>query len=398
MAHIQGLSNSQLINKAAITSGSFTGSIGLGVDEANTFIDYVVDQSFLKNNARVERMNSATKKIDFTNLGGRVLKPAVAATDPGNTVSHAMTQISLEAKEMIAIAEISDDSLEDNKEGDAFVDHLMSMVAKSVGNELEEAFLMGRRIENPAAATNINQLFNGWIKRAYDGGHVVNAQTFTDRYISNAKLSKLVKALPTQYRRDRNSLRTVIADDIYQDYIDVVGARLTNLGDVAHQGLLQLKYGNILLQEMSSLPTEVACPVVGGGSTTTTAPSIATATTLAATAVTDFAVGDVVAVGYQTGFQEIRTITDITDLVVTLDTALEFAHATGTTIREITEDGTFGFLTDYRNLIVGFHRDIRVETERHARKRSTSFVLTLRADVQMENPDAVAILENLKVQ
>ncbi|MNC43726.1 hypothetical protein D3C75_926010 [compost metagenome] len=55
-------------------------------------------------------------------------------------------------------------------------------------------------------------------------------------------------------------------------------------------------------------------------------------------------------------------------------------------------------LTDYRNLICGIHRDIRIETERRARKRTTSFVLTLRADIQIENPEAIVLLDNLKVK
>ena len=78
----------QFVNKSSvITPASFTAPGALSREEADRFIDYVVDQSFLKNNARIERMNAPTKTIAKVGIGRKILKPAKSATDPDNTVS-----------------------------------------------------------------------------------------------------------------------------------------------------------------------------------------------------------------------------------------------------------------------------------------------------------------------
>ena len=83
---------------------------------------------------------------------------------------------------------------------------------------------------------------------------------------------------------------------------------------------------------------------------------------------------------------------------LTLQSNLYYPHAAGATVKQITPNGSDLLLTDYRNLIFGIQRDIKWETERHARRRSTSFVMTLRVDTQVENPDALVLLEGLTVK
>lgn len=395
---MSGLSNSQLINKAAITSGSFTGAVGLSVDEANTFIDYVVDQSALKNNARVVRMNAATVKIDKIGLGKRILRPAVAVTDPGETVDVSPSQITLAAKEIIAVARVSDDSLEDNIEGDAFVDHLMRMIAAQAGNELEEAFLLGRGGVAAGAATHIDQLWTGWYAAARNGGNVVDASAIgTDRFISFKKLSRSLKAMPTQFRTNPANLRMVVASDIEVDYTDLIAGRQSATGDAAIAGNGPMRYGQVSLVSIPRLPIDQPVLKAGGLSSTLTAAAAAGATTVTVAATTNLAVGDQVAIGRNTAFEEVRTVTAINTLTLTLNAALERNHANGQAVEEVTADGTFGLMTDYRNLVVGIQRDIRVETDRLPRLRATDFVLTMRADVAVENPAAVVLLEKLAV-
>jgi len=393
----------QLINKGVVTSGSFTGSIGMTHDEANTFIDYVVDESWLKGNVRLERMSAATKKIDKLDIGGRVLVPATAAQDPGNTVGIETSQIELVAREMIAIAEIGDDSLEDNIEGDAFVDHLMRMVAAKIGNELEEAYLMGKALlpGQMNTATHINQLFEGWYQRSLAGAHIFDCSTSDTRFIDRPKLSKALKLLPTKYRRNKANMRYLMADDLSQDYNDYLAdSRGTPLGDNFVMGTAQMSYSNIRLQSMSLLPTEMPVAKTGGVSTKMTSDVPAKSMSFQVVSVTGITAGQELVLGLNTPYEEkvMVSAVDADTKTVTIRSLLAFKHYAGSDIQECTSDGTFAMLTDYRNLICGIHRDIRFETERHPRKRSTSFVFTLRADVQMENPEAVVLLTNLQVK
>lgn len=252
------MNNRELLSKAAITSGSFTGGVGLSVEEADRFIDYMRDESSLMKNARVERMNASTKKIYKLGIGSKILVPASPVVDPGETVGINTAQIILTSKEMIAIARISDDSLDDNIEGDEFFDHLMRLVAAQSANQLEYAYLMAKLVE---PATDINDLFIGWYERALsgrDGSHILDATEDDDRYISRAKFSKLLKALPLKYRGvNKKNLRFLVASDIEQDYADTMAERNTALGDAAAMGSIDLKYRKVPITPVALLPTNL---------------------------------------------------------------------------------------------------------------------------------------------
>lgn len=391
----------QFVNKSSvITPASFTASAALSKEEADRFIDYVVDQSFLKSNARIERMNAPTKTIAKVGIGQKILKPAKSATDPGNTVSIVTDQLTLETKEIIAIAEISDDSLEDNIEGDAFVDHLMRMIASQAANELDLMCMYGKRIPNPNEATDILQLVNGWFTIAREQGHVLNARDtglFEDDkgYIDPPKLSKVVKTLPNKYRGNKGNLRILVADDIYQDYNDYLGARAVSTADPYLLGVGRLTYSNIPISAVSLLPVDRPVEVVGGVDTTLTNAPLAGTNTIQVADATDIEVGQTLALGLGTGYEEVVTVANVSGTTITLQSDLYYSHKAGVTVKQITPNGSDLLLTDYRNLIFGIQRDIKWETERHARRRSTSFVMTLRVDTQVENPDALVLLEGL---
>lgn len=406
--------NKTFINKASvITPGSFANAQDtmLSREEADRFIDYVVDQSFMKKNARVERMNSSTKTIAKVGIGDKILKPAKSAVDPGNTVGFQTDQLTLTTKEIIAIAEISDDSLEDNIEGDAFVDHLMKMIASQAANELETMCMYGKRLPDAdlANATDINQLVNGWFTLAegsdgsarLDKGHVIDARTsglFTDSngYITPEKLSRVVKTLPNKYRGNKQNLRFLLPDDLYQDYNDYLGARSVSTADPYLLGVGNLTYSNIPLQSVALMPTDKPVLKIGGANTTINgATAGATSITVAdATGITD---GEYITIAMGTAYEETHVVQGVSGTTVTLSTPLQYNH-TSTTVKGVTCDGADVLLTDYRNLIFGIQRDIRWETERHARRRSTSFVMTLRVDTQIENLDTMVLLKNLKVK
>lgn len=394
----KGLSNSELISKAAITSGSFTGAVGLSATEADRFIDYVIDQSVLLKSARVERMNNATKKIDKLGIGDRVLKPAIAVTDPGETVGISVNQIMLRAQEMIAVARISDDTLEDNIEGDDFIDHLMRMIAAKVSNDLEIAYTFGNKRES---AVEIDDLFDGWLKLAR-AGHILDATQDQDRYLSIPKLSKAFKTLPNKYKINAAAMRYIASPNLIQDYVDLLGARPTIGGDAALRGMAPLQFGDTPFAKMGLMPENLPCPT--GIKTVLSADSAAGDQNFKVDSVDGLAIGGRIALGNQdSASYEVLTISAVGTVgaggtgVSTAEKAA-YVHQAADEVNLVDEDATPLLFTQALNLIVGIHRDIRVETQRWARLRATDFVLTLRSDVQLENPDAVVVYDYLKVR
>ena len=391
------------INKSGVvTPSSFAAPSALSTEEANQFIDYVVDQSFMKGNARVERMNAPTKTIAKVGIGNNILKPAKSAVDPGNTVGITTDQLTLETKEIIAIAEVSDDSLEDNIEGDAFVDHLMRMIAAQSANELDLMSMYGKRIAQTNEATDIKQLVNGWLTIAKENGHRLDARDATlfadgDGYIVPEKLSRIVKTLPNKYRGNKGNLRFLIADDIYQDYNDYLGARAVSTADPYLLGVGRLTYSNIPLQAVSLMPTDRPIVDVAGANTTLSAQAVAGSSVLTVASFAGINAGDALVLDLGGGYEEVVHVAATpASTSVAITEQLYYTHAAGQSVKACTTDGTDLLMTDYRNLIFGIQRDIKWETERHPRRRSTSFVMTLRVDTQVENPDAMVIMNGLK--
>jgi hypothetical protein len=229
---------------------------------------------------------------------------------------------------------IGDDVLEDNIEGDAFVQHLLRMISAAAANQLEQAAMHG---DTDVPDAGILDRWDGWYKLATPTGqgavaaHQIDAMVDTDRYwpgTNAAKATRLIKSLPTKFRQDLRNLALILAPDLYLDYNDELAtkgfanawASITGIQDVPVRGIKHV--------QMPCMRTDIS--FTAGGQ----------------------------------------------------------AHA----------DGTFLMLTDLRNLIFGIHRGIRIEPQRQARKRATDYVLSMRAAVQIENADAVAIYDHAAVK
>ena len=327
LADSAGLSPGQKISKATITSATF-GSYGLGFEESGNFIDYIVDQSILLKSIRTIKMKNARMPIDKLGLGGKVLVKGTAGVDPGDTVTMNNSQVMLTAQEIIAIVSIGDDTLEDNIEGDAFVQHLLGMVSRSAANEMEQAAMLG---DTSVADAGILDRWDGFYKLAKaNGAHVIEGMADTDRFwpgVNGKKMTTLLKAIPSKYRIDPKLLRAIQNPDIYLDYLDM----LTNTGSVP---------GTAAITGMMDVP--------------------------------------------------LRSVPNLQ--MPMLSETLGFSYnSTAYT------DGTFVMVTNPLNLILGIHREIKIEPYRVPRARKTDWIISMRGDVKIENADAIGIYDHAKV-
>ncbi len=323
-----GLTPGQRLSKTTITSAGWT--YGLSYVEAGQFIDYVVDQSVLLKKIRMITMPDKKYPIDKIDLGGKVLRKGTPGTDPGDTVSvNNPTQLVLDAKEIVAIVSIGDDTLEDNIEGEAFVDHLLRMIANAAANELEAAAIHGDTAV--ADANGILDIWDGFYKKAKAGANIIEAMADADRYwpgTNGTKATRLLKKIPTKYRMDYRNLACLLHNDLYLDYTD----------ELASKGYSEA---------WTAITGNIDVPI--------------------------------------------RSVQNIR--LPMLSTAMSFTYS-GTPYT----NGTFAMITDLRNLIMGIHREIRIEPYRQPRKRATDYVLSMRGDVQVENTEAIGIYDHAQVK
>ncbi|HVW07310.1 MAG TPA: hypothetical protein VHC90_01940, partial [Bryobacteraceae bacterium] len=208
------------------------------------------------------KMPNVKYNIDKIGLTGNVLVKATPGTDPGDTVTVSTpTQVQLSASEVIAIVSIGDDTLEDNIEGDALVQHILGMVGRQAANQLEGAAMMG---DTSVGDSGILDRWDGWNKLARAAGaHVIEGMADADRKWPGSgpvawKMTKLLKAIPSKYRNDPTMLRLILNNDLYLDYNDAIATLNYTDAFKAVAGIADLPIRSVPNIKMPLLPTNIS--------------------------------------------------------------------------------------------------------------------------------------------
>jgi len=249
----------QLIEKAIIqtTDMDGTGEGGLLQPEvANKFVDFVIDISVMKNNARMEKIAPDQKYIDKVAVGSRVAEPKTQATTTSTRRGITTERVTITCKPIIVPWEISKETLARNIEGEAFEDHVARMMATALSNDLEELFLTG----DTTSSDSFLALGDGWAKLASSGGHVYDAGHIALNSVANARtvFGNMIRSMPNKFKRNRANLRFFCGTNVAQDYIDALSERATSLGDKALAERFTLTPFGIELIEVPMLPTNLS--------------------------------------------------------------------------------------------------------------------------------------------
>ena len=354
------LTNEQLLrkNETELKKGLFPSTITFAAEEAEMFLDYVWNQSVWKNHIRFEKMAKATKTVHAVDLGtGDILYPDAVFTSAKYKTGLQTATTTLTAKKARGCIFIPDDDLEDNPEGEKFVDHLLQMVSKKIANELDNSYYVGEGSAVPATLSEMVTGIRTVIKNAQSvgdtyynavtGGSVVlqadDATTFTTttgQYISEQatgapyniefKNRGMLKNLDSKYKLTnmRKNLRFFANDDIVEDYIWGLQQLGVNVSADLITGAENPPYRKIPMVSVPQMPT--------------------TMTTLGAA----------------------MTGGDYTDTL----------------------------LTHSGNIVVGMQRELKMEPERSARDEGNYFFFSIRFDLKVFNPNACVLLEDLKVR
>lgn len=350
------------IKKALISIPTLT----LDPEEADRFLDYVIDQSVLKNSARIVKMPKSEKRIRALGLGTqRVLYPHDQFDSAKYKKTFIQNTITLKTTKFRGCVVIFDDDLEDIQtiESDQeFTNHIMKMVTADIANQLAEAYWIGDTHGHSGFdADDIRSKLDGWryiITHSAEGqdyyNDVIGAATILDAsnggddfkdagkiaeqddeppYGWEFKFAKQKKALPSIYKAKGGlaALRYITSDQVVDDFIEALAARATVLGDQAILGAEKgLRYGQVPIVPMPLMPT-------------------------------------------------------------TLDADGKLDEA------DADHKYTDSVLTHFKNFIIGLQREIKLETERQAADEANYFFYSMRTDCKMENVNAVSMIKNLTI-
>ena len=391
------VNNETLVEKAVITADALAASGKLNPAQSDKFIDYVIDETILKNNARTVRFRNEVLDIDKIGIGARAAVPKAEAVDPGVRRGVNTSKVSLTPKEIMVPFEIGDTFKEINIEGESVEDHIIRMFAKQLANDMEDLYMNGNLL-GPAAIEG--DILDGgsttqYVKDSYLGlqdgwNEIAENGNIADAAGANIGLSvfnKAILAMPTKFRRNRRNLRFFTSPDIAQLYMEKLSTRATQAGDEAARGNGLMPFGvQIVEVPLWAFQPKVCEHIVLNGTT---------ATSLANKNVTDVSV-----------LSEDLGATPTDAYILDTDYSLDAANGT------ITRDGggsigdgdtvkvTYGsspqiLLTHYENFIVGIGRDVRIEKDRNIYKGVDQYAITAKVSVNFEENSAIVKVRNV---
>jgi hypothetical protein len=234
------------LRRADLVMATFQANGGtLQMEQANAFIDYVLEQPTILAQARTEIMQANDKQIARFGFGQRIMRAAPQAgglNDDGTNSRKLLkaqrsaptnTQIKLTANEMIAEVRLPYEFFEDNIEGQSIEDRIFRGMAAQSAIDFEEYALWA---DTALAAAGAGQdtylgMTDGWMKRIAAAHVVDNASAG----VSADMFANALLGLPQKYLNRLPQMRAFVSTANRIKYQQKVAARLTGLGDSSIQ-------------------------------------------------------------------------------------------------------------------------------------------------------------------
>ena len=404
-------------------------AIVLEAGEANRFIDYIVDQSVLKNNARIVRMEKQTKNIRAMGIGQRFLHPETGFSSADYLKTLAENLIQLTSKKVRGCVAIHDDDLEDNVEADAFADHVMRMVAAKIANELDEAFWIGDTASfGGFAADDIRGLFDGWRYR------IRNSQVAADAYYNTvsgrATLMTAANEAPWLHTTAA-ALNNIVQPTTPNGLVYIATVAGTTAVGAGNEPTWPTTIGSSVIDatvtwRCHAYDCTMGCTVGGlAGAAPTGSQIVEQASAVpynwefkynnmlkkfpskyktVGLANLRFFNSDQVSQDYVSALAARSTV--LGDAAVLGQAPMQFGKVpiigAPLMVPTMSYNGVLGagthadcLLTTKNNLIVGIQRQLKIESQRVAADESTYWYYTMRVDVAIENVEACVLMEKL---
>lgn len=394
------MTNEELLQKAITAAEALATHGKLQPAQADKFLDYVINESVMKNNVRVVRFRNEKLEIDKIGINNRVMWPAVEYVAPQDRLGVSTSKIQLQPQEVITAFDISDTFKEVNIEGDDAEDHLMRLFATGWQNNGEEQAIRGDLLGEAVLESDIKTggdtakyikdpllaMFDGWWRKA-DGGHSVDVG---GTGIGLTVFGEMIRAMPQKFRRDKSKLRFFVPSDLAQVYIEKIATRQTPKGDRAAEGETQTPFGVPLVEVplLEAYPKVVEHVVLPG----TTAVALRYKPVVSASELV---------------FQSTLDATPTTAYVEGTDYNMDYVNGTiardaggsigdGDTVKITYQSYPQIVLTHWQNFILAYGRDdMRIERARNIHKRANEYVMTGKVDVQVEEVDALVKAVNV---
>ena len=201
-------SNEQIIKESGTIQTTSLASGLLNPEQAQKFLKQTFDATKLGQLVRHEMRRAKTGEIDKIGIASRLLRKKTENTDDGYRAGVKTSQIEYAATAVRLPWEITEETLRENIEGQAFEGVVTDLMTTQLGLDLEDLYLNGDE-DTPATDPDYDflKVNDGWIKQISGNGHVVDASSASD--MSLGLYYKTLQAIPNKY--NNGSLRWLMS-------------------------------------------------------------------------------------------------------------------------------------------------------------------------------------------
>jgi len=254
------IGNRSFIQKADLAlSDLLTDGGALVAAQAKNFIRTLIDESVIMPMSTVVPMRAPTQLLEKIRFGNRVLRAGTEGTalSSGDRAKPDLEKVELNAQLFKAEVRLNNEVLEDSIERQQLRSTIMAILGEAIARDMDEVIING----DTSSGDPFLAKLDGIIKQA-----ATNVVPTGVAPISKGVWKDMVKAMPTEFLRNKRRMRFLTSVDAEIDYRDSANARESTLGDRYLSEDVPMAYSGVPIMDVPLFPEGL-----GGGTNETVA-------------------------------------------------------------------------------------------------------------------------------
>lgn len=253
------MDNKSLIEKADMALADLTAGGELLPAQAKKFIRLLILESVVMKMAMVRPMGSKKQRIEKIRFGSRILRAGQEATalSLADRAKPDLGKVELDAKLFKAEVHLDDEVLEDNIEQGNLRQTVMELMGEAIARDMDEILVRGDTGSADLFLSQFDGLLAGATSNVVAAGGVP---------LQKSVLKSMIKAMPTEFIRNKRRLRYLTSVDAETDWRDTLAERATAVGDKFLMNDAPTLYSSVPVMDVPLFPEDL-----GGGSNETNA-------------------------------------------------------------------------------------------------------------------------------
>ncbi len=251
------MTNRTILQKADLALSDLLNGGELVPAQAKKFVRLLIKESAILSMSTVKPMKSKKQLVEKIRFGTRILRAGTSATalPEADRSKPDLSKVELDAKLFKAEVHLDNETLEDNIEQGSLRQTVMELMGEAISRDMDEVVVNG----DTSSADNFLAQFDGMLTQATS-----NVVGGGGNPLDSDDLKASIKAMPTEFIRNKRRLRFLTSIDAETDYRDTLSNRDTVAGDKFLQEDAPIMYSGIPIMDVPLFPEDL-----GGGNNET---------------------------------------------------------------------------------------------------------------------------------